>query len=191
MARWQPDAAERLTRAALDLFVEEGYENTTVNEIAARAGLTKSTFFRHFPDKREVLFSGGEILGRLLAAAIAAAPTAASPLEALTAGLDAIGVETFTAEVREFSAQRRAVIAANTELQERDALKSVGLSAAMTDALTARGVPDLTAYLAAELGILTMKVAYERWSDPTNEEEFGEVARRTLHELRAASALLC
>ena len=73
MARWLPNAAERLVVAALDLFAERGYENPTVIEIAERAGLTKSTFFRHFPDKREVLF-GGDAMTGLLIKGIAAAP---------------------------------------------------------------------------------------------------------------------
>src|ERR1039458_8546224 len=73
MARWEPNARERLVRAALDLFTEQGYDATTVNEIADRAGLTKTTFFRHFPDKREVLFAGQDVHARLLADAITAA----------------------------------------------------------------------------------------------------------------------
>jgi AcrR family transcriptional regulator len=73
MARWEPNARERLVRAALDLFTEQGYDATTVNEIADRAGLTKTTFFRHFPDKREVLFAGQDLRARLLAEAVAAA----------------------------------------------------------------------------------------------------------------------
>jgi AcrR family transcriptional regulator len=173
---------------ALDLFAERGYENTTVIEIAERAGLTKSTFFRHFPDKREVLF-GGDAMAGALVAGIAAAPLAATPLEAVANALDAVGREHFTPARREFSSRRRAVIAANPELQEREALKGLGLTASMTDALKRRGVPDLTSYVAAELGALTLKMAYEHWSDTTNGDEFSEVARRALSELRAASAL--
>ena len=188
MARWQPNASERLVVAALDLFEERGYENTTVIEIAERAGLTKSTFFRHFPDKREVLF-GGDTMTGLLVKGIAAAPAAATPLEAVAYALDTIGRKAFTPDRREFSARRRAVIAANPELQEREALKGLGLTASMIDALKRRGVPDLTSRVAAELGALTLKIAYERWSDTTNGDEFGEVARRTLSEVQAASAL--
>ena len=188
MARWQPNASERLVRAALDLFAERGYENTTVIEIAERAGLTKSTFFRHFPDKREVLF-GGETMTRLLAGGIAAAPTTATPLGAIGHALDTAGREAFTPGLREFSTRRRAVIAANPELQEREALKGLALVVSMTGALKQRGVPDLTARVAAELGALTLKIAYERWSDVTDGDEFSEVARRTLSELQAASAL--
>ncbi|OPF83824.1 TetR family transcriptional regulator [Streptomyces antioxidans] len=187
MARWQPNASERLVAAALDLFAERGYENTTVIDIAERAGLTKSTFFRHFQDKREVLFGGGA-MAELLAKAIAAAPVSATPLEAVAHALDEVGSEAFTAARREFTARRRAVIAANPELREREALKGLGLTASMAEALGRRGVPDLTSRVAAELGALTLKIAYERWSDTANTEEFGEVARRTLGEVQAAGA---
>jgi AcrR family transcriptional regulator len=189
MARWEPNAAERLSRAALDLFAERGYENTTVIDIAERAGLGKTTFFRHFPDKREVLF-GGDKMAALLAGAIAAAPDSAAPLDAVAAAFDAAGREAFTHPRREFVARRAAVIAANPELLEREALKGLGLIAAMTDALERRGVPDLTARVAAQLGAVAMKVGYDRWIDGGAGEEFGEVARRALDELRAA-AVLC
>jgi AcrR family transcriptional regulator len=188
MARWQPNASERLVLAALDLFAERGYENTTVIEIAERAGLTKSTFFRHFSDKREVLF-GGDTMTGLLVEGIAAAPVEATPLEAVANAMDAVEREAFTPARREFSARRRAVIAANPELQEREALKGLGLIASMTDGLRRRGIPDLTSCVAAELGALTLKIAYERWSETTTGGEFSEVARRTLSELQAASAL--
>ena len=187
MARWEPNAAERLALAALELFAERGYENTTVIDIAQRAGLTKSTFFRHFQDKREVLFGDGSMNG-LLAGAIAAAPATATPLEAVARAMDAAGSSAFTPARHEIVARRQAVIAANPELQEREALKGLGLTASMADALKRRGVPDLTACVAAELGALAMKLAYDRWIDVTNSEEFSEIARRTLGELQAASA---
>jgi len=188
MARCEPNAAERLALAALELFAERGYENTTVAGIAQRAGLTKSTFFRHFQDKREVLFGDGTMNG-LVAGAIAAAPAAATPLEAVAHALDAVGREAFIPARREFVARRRAVIAANPELREREALKGLGLIASMTDALGRRGVPSLTSCVAAELGALAWKIAYERWSDPANGDDFSEVAQRALGEVQAASAL--
>jgi AcrR family transcriptional regulator len=186
MARWQPDAPERLALAALELFAERGYENTTVIDIAQRAGLTKSTFFRHFQDKREVLFGDGTMNG-LLAGAIAAAPASAAPLEAVACALDAAGRQAFTPARREFVARRRAVIAANPELQEREALKGLGLTASMAGALSRRGVPGLTARVAAELGALAWKIAYERWSDTASGDDFSEAARRALGEVQAAS----
>jgi AcrR family transcriptional regulator len=185
MARWEPNASERLAVAALDLFAERGYENTTVIDIAQRAGLTKSTFFRHFQDKREVLFGDGTMNG-LLAEAIAAAPPTAAPLDVVAHALDAIGRRVFTAARRAFVARRRAVIAANPELQEREALKGLGLTASMTEALRRRGVPDLTACVAADLGALAVNIAYERWCDAPDGDDFSEVARRALDEVRAA-----
>jgi AcrR family transcriptional regulator len=189
MARWQPNAAERLVVAALDLFAERGYENTTVIEVAERAGLTKSTFFRHFPDKREVLFGGGVAMAELLAGAIAAAPASAAPLEAVARAMDAVAREAFTPGRREFSARRRAVIAANPELQEREALKGLALTASMTDALTRRGVPEMTACVAAQLGALAMKIAFDRWMDAADDETFDDIARRTLRELQEVNVL--
>ncbi len=174
--------------AAVDLFEQRGYENTTVIEIAQRAGLTKSTFFRHFTDKREVLF-GGETMTELLVDGIATAPAAATPLEAIGHALDAVGREAFTTTRREFTARRRAAIAASTELQEREALKGLALVLSMTDALKRRDVPDLVSSVAAELGALALKIAYERWTDTTDTAEFSDIARRTLNELQAASAL--
>ena len=188
MARWEPNASERLAMSALDLFSERGYENTTVVDIAQRAGLTKSTFFRHFQDKREVLFGDGTMNG-LLAEATAAAPATAAPLDVVAHVLDAFGRQAFTPARREFVARRRAVIAANPELQEREALKGLGLTASMTEALRRRGVPDLTACVAAELGSLAMKVAYERWSDTPDGDDFSDIARRALDEVQTALPL--
>ncbi|NVI86443.1 TetR/AcrR family transcriptional regulator [Actinomadura sp. BRA 177] len=185
MARWQPNASERLAVAALELFAERGYENTTVIDIAQRAGLTKSTFFRHFQDKREVLF-GGDTMAARLAEAMAAAPPAATPLETVAHALDAVGREAFTPDRREFSARRRAVIAANPELREREALKGLGLTAAMAEALKRRGVPALTSTVAAEMGALAADIAYARWSDPANADDFGETVRQALDEVQTA-----
>src|SRR5438270_5278649 len=108
MSRWQPDAAGRLQRAAFELYAERGYDETTVAEIAERAGLTERTFFRHFPDKREVLFSGGALLTDLLARTAAGAPDSATPIEVAAAGLDAIGV--LVQERRDFASKRARII---------------------------------------------------------------------------------
>ncbi|RSM39508.1 TetR/AcrR family transcriptional regulator [Amycolatopsis balhimycina DSM 5908] len=186
MARWEPNAPERLSKAALELFAERGYENTTVIDIAQRAGLTKSTFFRHFQDKREVLFGGGTLAG-LLTGAIAAAPASATAFEAVVHAMDAVGREAFTPDRREFGALRRAVIAANPELREREALKGLALTSAMTEALRERGVPEVTACVAAELGALAMKIAHERWGAATC-GDFGEAARLAFDEVQAAIA---
>jgi AcrR family transcriptional regulator len=184
--RWQPNPREQLTRAALSLFIERGYENTTVVNIVERAGLGKTTFFRYFRDKREVLFGTDSPVD--VAGEIAAAPTGASPLEAVAAALDAAGAQAFTPARRETLALRQSVIDANPELQEREALKSIGLAASMTDALRRRGVPDLTSSVTAQLGTLTLKIAFDRWIAAANTADFGPLARQVLSEVRAAAA---
>jgi AcrR family transcriptional regulator len=185
MPRWEPDARERLASAALHLFSEQGYDDTTVAEIAERAGLTKSTFFRHFPDKREVLAAGQETLSRLLTEGIAAAPDDATPLTAIAAGLER-AARAMTPFNRELAPRLRAVIATSTELQERDQLKQVGMAAAMADAMRARGVPDPVATLAAEVGMLAFKEAFATWVTTDNQQELGELARTGLERLHSA-----
>ncbi|MFD4190527.1 TetR/AcrR family transcriptional regulator [Amycolatopsis thermoflava] len=189
MGRWEPNARMRLVRAAIDLFAEQGYDKTTVAEIAERAGLTKTTFFRHFPDKREVLFAGQEVHARLLADGIAGAPADATPLQAVAAALDAV-TATFVPEQREFGPRLHDVIAAHKELREREVFKRAGLGAAMTEALTARGVPDPAASLAADLGVRAFTRAFDRWIEPANDQPFPELARQALDELRTAAATL-
>jgi AcrR family transcriptional regulator len=191
MARWEPNTRERLVRAALELFTEQGYDATTVSEIAERAGgLTKMTFFRHFPDKREVLFAAGqEVHSRLMADAIAAAPDPATPLQAVAAALDAV-TATFADDRREFAIRLLAVIAASSELRERAAFKRAGLTEAMAQALEKRGVPDLKASLAAELGIGAFYRAFGQWADPASQQTLTDLTRNALDELRAAAATL-
>jgi AcrR family transcriptional regulator len=192
MPRWKPDAKQRLVVAALGLFAEQGYDDTTVTEIAERAGLTRSTFFRHFADKREILTAGQTTLSRLLAEGIEAAPGDASPLTAVAAGLERASSE-MTSFNRELSPLLHAAIEANEELQRRDALKSMGMAAAMVDALRRRGVPDATAQVAAGLGVLAFRLGYTRWADPSRDENPGELAdltRAAFDELRDAAAEL-
>ncbi|WP_134664359.1 MULTISPECIES: TetR/AcrR family transcriptional regulator [unclassified Amycolatopsis] len=190
MARWEPGARERLVVAAVDLFAEQGYDATTVAQIAERAGVTKSTFFRHFPDKRELLVAGQETLSKLLAEGIADAPADASPLEAVAEGLRRAATAMGPMN-RELAPRLKAAVAASTELQERDALKSVGLAAAMTAALTSRGLPEATAALASELGVLAFKRGYFAWSESDRRDaDPAEFLVAALEELRAASASL-
>jgi AcrR family transcriptional regulator len=191
MARWQPGARERLVVAAVDLFTEQGYDATTVAQIAERAGVTRSTFFRHFPDKRELLVAGQETLSRLLTEGISEAPADAGPLAAVAAGLERASGEMGPMN-RELGPRLKAAVAASTELQERDALKSVGLAAAMTAALVARGVPDPTAHLAGELGVLAFKRGFARWSEGDRDDADGLAhhALAALEDLRAATASL-
>jgi len=189
MPRWEPDARARLERAALALFLERGYDATTVVEIADRAGLTKSTFFRHFADKREVLFGGQEILTDLFIAGIRAAPPAASAVDCIAAALEA-AASVFSPERRDLAPARRTVITANSELQERELLKRARMAAAVTEALQARGVDEPSARLAAEVGVLAFGIAYTRWAAAASHESFARIAHAALQDLTARAAAL-
>jgi AcrR family transcriptional regulator len=189
MPRWDPDARKRLVAAALHLFSEQGYDETTVAEITDRAGLTKSTFFRYFPDKREVLAAGQETLSQLLVEGISSAPADATPLTAVAAGLER-AAEAMGPFNRELGPRLQAVIATSAELQERHALKQVGLAAAMAAALRTRGVPDPAASLAAEMGALAFKEAYAAWVEADNQQDLGELAHTALYQLRNTAAEL-
>jgi AcrR family transcriptional regulator len=186
MARWEPDSRGRLEQAALALYGERGFESTTVAEIAARAGLTERTFFRHFADKREVLFSGAGALQELLVSAVARAPDSAAPIDAVAAGLEDAGAQ--LQQRREFARQRQAVIAANAELRERELIKLASLASALADALRRRGVTDPTASLTAEAGIAVFKVAFERWVNESNKQDLPQLIRASLDGLRAVTA---
>ena len=188
VGRWKQDARERLVVAAVDLFTEQGYDDTTVAQIASRAGLTKSTFFRHFSDKRELLAAGQETLGRLLGEGIDAAVPDATTMQAVSCGLER--ASSMMGQVnRDLGPRIEAAVAASTELQERDALKCVGLAAAVTAALLRRGVPDTEAHVAGELGILALKRGYARWAqaDLDDGSELAPHAQSALAELVAAT----
>jgi AcrR family transcriptional regulator len=191
MGRWEPGARERLVVAALDLFSEQGYDETTVAQIAERAGVTRSTFFRHFPDKRELLVAGQETLSRLLADGITAAPAGSSALDAVASGLR-LASEAMGPVNHELGPRLAAVVATSTELQERTMLKSVSLATAMTEALIARGVPDPTSRLAAEMGLLAFHHGFTTWSGgaQTGGEDLARLTVAALQELRAAAATL-
>jgi AcrR family transcriptional regulator len=186
MTRWKPNARGRLEQAALALYGERGFEQTTVAEIAARAGLTERTFFRHFADKREVLFDGAGTLQDLLVSAVAEAPGSAAPMDAVAAALDAAGA--LLQERREFARQRQTVIAANPELQERELIKLASLASAMAGTLRRRGVGEPAASLTAEAGIAVFRVAFERWTGESGEKDLTRLIRESLDELKAVTA---
>jgi len=186
MSRWEPDAQGRLMSAAIELFNEQGYEATTVAEIAERAGLTKRTFFRYFSDKREVLFSGSEGLQHLWLQGLAAAPADASPLAVVTAGLDPVA-EMFT-ELYPFARMRAQIIEANPELQERELIKLQRLAAAIKGALVDRGVSTNAAILAAQSGVTVFHVAFARWVQQSDPTALRRLIAESLQELRSVTA---
>src|SRR5262249_25569139 len=139
MGRWEPNARGRLAEAAMALYLERGYDQTTVADIAERAGLTSRTFFRHFADKREVLFDGSSALEEAMVEAVAAAPEGARPMEAMAAALDAAAQMIGTR--RDFSRARQTIITSSAELRERELIKMASLAASLATALRGRGVP--------------------------------------------------
>jgi AcrR family transcriptional regulator len=189
VSRWAPDARERLETAALDLFAENGYEETTVAQIADRAGLNRATFFRHFADKREVLFGGEDVLAGLFANGIRAASPDATLTECLQAAFAAAGVA-MTPQQRAKAAQRVRVVAANTEVQERGLLKHARIARSISAALCQRGADELTARLGAEVGMLAFSIAVERWLGSGHDEPFPLHAAAALRDLQVRAAEL-
>jgi AcrR family transcriptional regulator len=170
----------------MDLYSERGFESTTVAEIAERAGLTERTFFRHFADKREVLFWGAGALQEFLVGKVDDAPGSLPPVEAIAAAL-AASDEAIFEQRREFARRRQAIIASNAELQERELIKLASLASALTDALRRRGVADPAARLAAEAGIAVFKVAFERWTADTGNRTLAQFIRESMDEMKAVT----
>ena len=186
MGRWEPDARGRLAKAAMELYAEHGFEQTTVAEIAARAGLTERTFFRHFADKREVLFYGMERLRDLLARAVADAPAAATAMDLVGAAFEAAAA--MLQENPERVRLRDAIVSANAELRERELIKLAALASAVASALRDRGVPEPGASLAAETGVAVFKVAFARWVSAPGRPDLPGIFRESMAELRGVLA---
>jgi AcrR family transcriptional regulator len=184
MGRWQPDAMGRLQRAALELYRDRGYDQTTVAEIAERAELTERTFFRYFADKREVLFGGSHLLEQALLNALGETDPAWPPLEQVGAALETAGG--FFVD-RDVSRLRQQVISAHAELQERELIKIARLAAAFAGALRQRGIAEPAATLSAEAGFAVFKVAFERWIAKSEKRSYAFLFRDSMAELKAAA----
>jgi AcrR family transcriptional regulator len=170
----------------MDLYSEHGFDNTTVAEIAERAGLTERTFFRHFADKREVLFGGAGALQQLLVTQVVDAPDSLSPIEAILTALVAAATVVFE-ERSGFARRRQAIIAASVELQEREQIKLASLAVALAGALQRRGVADLPASLAAEAGMAIFKTAFERWTGDAGDQSLSDWIRKCADELEVVT----
>jgi AcrR family transcriptional regulator len=181
MGRWEPDARGRLAKAAMALYAEQGFDQTTVAEIAARAGLTERTFFRHFADKREVLFYGTEMLRDLLVRAIADAPASATAMDAVGAAFEAAGA--VLQENPERVRLRDAIVSAHAELRERELIKLAALASAVAGALRDRGIAEPTASLAAETGVAVFKIAFARWISEPGQPDLPGIIRESMREL--------
>jgi AcrR family transcriptional regulator len=186
MSRWTPDARGRLERAAFELFLERGYEQTTVADIAKRAGLTERTFFRHYADKREVLFGGADALHDEMLRAVGAVPPERPALEAVRAAVEAVSAM-FRGR-RELARERQRLVVAHTDLQERELIKRATLTAALARALQDRGVTESVANLAADVGIGIFYVGFVRWLDDPAQREFVDIVREGFDLLKAVAS---
>ncbi|HLH59166.1 MAG TPA: helix-turn-helix domain-containing protein [Streptosporangiaceae bacterium] len=186
MGRWEPNARGRLAKAALELYAAQGFEQTTVAEIAGRAGLTERTFFRHFADKREVLFYGMELMQDRLVRAITDAPASATAMDAMGAAFEAGGaaMQTNPDRIR----LRNAIVSAHPELRERELIKFAAFAAAVAAALRERGVPEPAASLAAEAGVAAFRVALAGWSGEPGQPDLPTMIRAAMTELRGVLA---
>ncbi|MDP9000595.1 MAG: TetR family transcriptional regulator [Myxococcota bacterium] len=188
MARWEPDARGRLEKAAMELFEEHGYETTTVEQIAARAGLTERTFFRYFADKREVLFSGSKDLEMLIVDRLEGAPEEAGPLDIVTAAFEAAGRALQKLREMRFVRARYALVTKHPEIQERELIKLASLASAVAKALRERGISEPAASLAAEAGIAVFKIGFERWVTATKPLGLDAHIRAAVGALKAMAA---
>ncbi|MEU3492174.1 TetR/AcrR family transcriptional regulator [Kitasatospora cineracea] len=185
MPRSGAEARGRLQQAALELYRERGFDRTTTAEIAARAGVNERTFFRHFPDKREVLFDGEADLRAALVRAVAEAPAGLRPLETLLRAFRE--AEPILERNRPFAEPRLQVIAATPALRERDLAKAAALGEALAEALRQRGVPGRLAELAAATGWAVFHRAVQDWIDDPSPGLEAHL-RRVFADLRALSA---
>ena len=187
MVRWKPGAQQRLHAAAMDLYAERGFEQTTAADIAQSVGLTERTFFRYFVDKREVLFAGQEAFQQVFVDGVAGAPEDASALDAVASALQA-AASFFPDDRRTHSRRRQAIIVANPSLHERELLKMAWLSAAIAEALRRRGIAEPQATLAAETGVTVFGVSYRQWLAEGEERSLAAIEDDVLREVRALSS---
>jgi AcrR family transcriptional regulator len=187
VGRWEPNSYGRLQEAALVLYAEKRFDQTTAAEIAARSGVTERTFFRHFADKREVLFGGAAFLKEQILAGVTGAPADEGPLAAVAHGLDAAAAMLGEGR-RDLARLRYTVIVSNPELRERELAKLADYAEAIAAALGARGVGEPQASLAAQAGMTVLRVAIERWASGEDDRELGDVMTDSVVELRGLFA---
>lgn len=182
MSRWAPDARGRLQSVALELFAEQGFDTTTVVEITERAGLTERTFYRHFADKREVLFSGAQELRDFLVERLEKEVESVGPIAAVMTALCA-SAEAFFDERRDLVQVRQRIIDANVDLQERELIKLASLSAALAATLQRHGIERRAARLSAESGITVFHIAFADWVSGDTGKSLSEFIRSSAAEL--------
>lgn len=182
MPRWEEGSRERLIEAALELFAERGLADTSVVEISARAGVTTRTFFRYFPDKREVLFADAETLRSALVQRMVEASDVGEPLLAVVEVLSSFD---WAAAGRDRHRRRQAVLAANPEIAERELAKNDELAGAIAEVLRSRGVDADSALLAARVAVQVFRFAYHAWLVGDDRRDLATITEDVLSLLRS------
>jgi AcrR family transcriptional regulator len=173
MPRWEQGSEERMKQAAMELFEEQGFEDTTAVQIAERARVTTRTFFRYFPDKEEVLFADADALNETLVRELLEASDLTEPLRAVTrtlAGYDWEGLGS-----REALRRRSEMIASNARLLERELIKQQQMADGFGDALRQRGIDPDVAELAANTGSQVFRMAYRQWLESNDNTDLSTV----------------
>ncbi|SDQ60743.1 transcriptional regulator, TetR family [Curtobacterium sp. UNCCL20] len=182
MGRWQPGTRERLQATALQLFASQGYDQTTVAEIAAAAEVTERTFFRHFTDKREVLFAGQDDFVGVFTGPIEAAPAEAPPFGLVRVALESAG-GFFPEERRAWSRARQGIIDANPALGERELGKLASLKVRLGEVFRDRGVAEPVATITAETAVTVFHLSFAQWITAGEDRPFSTIARERLDAL--------
>jgi AcrR family transcriptional regulator len=185
--RWNPEAEERLRSAAIELYLEFGYENVTVAQIADRAGLNRRTFSRYFTDKRDVLFAGSEQLPGLLADALKQVDPELPPFGAVLAALTEVA-PALADRVAPHAKQRRNVVARSPELQERGRTKFAAVADALAAALRERGVDTSSSVFLADVGVAIFRSGFDRWVDASNKTDLASCIRDVGAQLECSAA---
>ncbi|SFB90854.1 transcriptional regulator, TetR family [Nocardioides terrae] len=184
MSRWQPDARGRMLDAALELFAEQGYDRTTAGDIATRAGVTERTFFRHFADKREVLFAGPVLLDEVVVETVGAVDPEAAPWPVAIAAVREAAARLGAARTPAQAAQRARIVAQTPALQERELLKMASMTSAIAAALVGRGVAEPLANLAAHSAVAVFSAAFARWASGEEDRPFEQCVDEAASALR-------
>jgi len=184
MGRWEPDARDRLEHAALELFLDHGFDRVTVPEITARAGLTTRTFHRHFADKREVLFADADQFSTFASRLVLQAPAHLGPIDVVAQGLPTLATA-FEGRLEQLKL-RKAIIDTHDGLRERELRKMEALVDAITNAFRDRGVDDRTAAVVAETAVGVVKVALRRWIASTGQEPLHTIMTDSLTRIGGA-----
>lgn len=179
---------ERIEAAALKLFLERGFDATTIEDITEAADVSKRSFFDYFPSKEEVVAAWQDGFARELIAAVAAQPEDASIVEVIEAAVNS-ALRTAIADPQSLALV--ALIRNTPTLQARDQLKYAKLERKLADALFARSGSQgerLRLGMLAAAVVAMLRIGGERWTQSPQNASLEQFARTMFDELWAALA---